>query len=94
MGRYMKMCVLTTIFLLLSLQSIFGARTLEGEEWSQKNLLFQSLQRGPVKQSQKNPCSTVPGRSRGRCTLGEMNVAGHVLPKFGAASIPEKGSRT
>jgi hypothetical protein len=31
-----------------------------------------------VKGSQKNPCSTVPGRSRGRCTLGEIHVAGHL----------------
>ncbi|CAJ2631464.1 unnamed protein product [Trifolium pratense] len=36
------------------------------------------LQRGPVKGSQKNPCSTVPGRSRGRCTLAEIHVAGHL----------------
>lgn len=97
---YMKLCVLTTMILVLSLEKTRGTRTLEGEQWLHNNLVLHSLQRGPVRSSQRNPCSTVPGRSRGRCTLGEINVAGHqyhvaiahapplfqnVLPKFGEA---------
>lgn len=78
MGSYMKMLVFSTI-MLLSLEKIWGARTLDGEQWMHKNILvLQSLPRGPVKNSQKNPCSTVPGRGKGRCALEEMNVAGHV----------------
>lgn len=98
---YMKMMFVFTTILLLGLHKILAARTLEGDQqWlQQKNLLIQSLQRGPVKSSKKNPCSTVPGRSRGHCTLSEMNVAGHVAHaalKFGAPSInayvtPKKG---
>ncbi|KAG5044401.1 hypothetical protein AAZX31_03G228100 [Glycine max] len=94
---YMKLCVLTTMILVLSLEKTRGTRTLEGEQWLHNNLVLHSLQRGPVRSSQRNPCSTVPGRSRGRCTLGEINVAGHhhapplfqnVVPKFGAALPP------
>ena len=97
------MCALATV-LLLSLHTTWGARTLEGKQWLKKDTtvtIFQSLQRGPVKPSQRNPCSTVPGRSKGHCTLSEMNVAGHValahaappaypdtLVKFGAAVAP------
>jgi hypothetical protein len=67
MGSYkiLKVCLLTTIILLsISLENTSATRVL--------------LQRGPVKGSQKNPCSTVAGRSRGRCTLGEIHVAGHL----------------
>lgn len=87
-----KLGMFTTLILVLSLENIRAARTLEGEEWLQKKnvLIFQSLQRGPVKGSQKNPCSTVPGRSRGRCTLAEIHVAGHAPPpKFGGISKEE-----
>ncbi|KAK7269172.1 hypothetical protein RIF29_21888 [Crotalaria pallida] len=92
-----KMLVFTTI-LLLGLHQICASRLLVEEQWLHKNLIIQSLQRGPVRGSQKNPCSTVPGRSHGRCTLTQMNFAGQVvhaplLPfpdvvvKFGTASI-------
>lgn len=92
-----KMFVFTAI-LLLGLQQIWASRPLEEEQWLHKNnLVIQSLQRGTVRGSQKNPCSTVPGRSRGRCTLTEMNFAGHVarptppfpdvVVKFGPPSI-------
>ncbi|TKY61363.1 hypothetical protein E2542_SST11214 [Spatholobus suberectus] len=95
---YMKMWVFTIVIVLLSLQKIRAARTLEGEQWLHKNLVLHSLQRGPVQPSQRNPCSTVPGRSRGHCTLGAINVAGHVVhapplfqdvvTKFGPALPP------
>jgi len=84
-----KLCLL--LILVLSIENTSAARTL--------------LQRGPVKGSQKNPCSTVPGRSKGRCTLAEIHVAGHInvvhsspsfpadiIPKFEAAVINNKDS--
>ncbi|CAL0321026.1 unnamed protein product [Lupinus luteus] len=77
MNSYTKMFVFTTI-LLLGLHQICASRPLEEEQWLHKNLIIQSLQRGTVRGSQKNPCSTVPGRSRGRCILTQMNFAGHV----------------
>nr|KYP71776.1 hypothetical protein KK1_011049 [Cajanus cajan] len=62
MSWCMKKCVLlTTMILLLSLEKTRAGRTLEGEQWLHKNLVFHSLQRGPVRGSQRNPCSTVPG---------------------------------
>lgn len=86
-NNMIKLFLLTTLILLvLSIENTSAARTL--------------LQRGPVKGSTKNPCSTVPGRSKGRCTLAEIHVAGHInvvhssppfpadiIPKFGAAVI-------
>ncbi|CAL5194601.1 unnamed protein product [Lathyrus oleraceus] len=60
----LKLCLFITLILVLSFDNTSAARTL--------------LQRGPVKGSTKNPCSTVPGRSKGRCTLAEIHVAGHV----------------
>ncbi|RVW53764.1 hypothetical protein CK203_112886 [Vitis vinifera] len=38
----------------------------------------QSLQSGPVPSSSPSPCTHIPRQSGGRCTLNEMNVAGHV----------------
>ncbi|TKY52111.1 26S protease regulatory subunit 10B [Spatholobus suberectus] len=77
MGRYTKMLVFTTI-LLLGLQQIWAFRPLKEDQLLQKGLVIQLLPRGPVQGSRRNPCSTVPGRSHGRCTLAEINVAGHV----------------
>jgi len=61
------------MILVLSLQKTSGARRLENV------VLFHSLQRGPVQRSERNPCSTVPGRSKGRCTVGEIHV--HAQPQ-------------
>jgi len=74
------MLVFTTIILLLSSEQIRARPLLIEKQFLllQKIVAIQSLQRGPVKGSQTNPCSTVPGRSRGRCTLADVNVAGHV----------------
>ncbi|KAE9593522.1 hypothetical protein Lalb_Chr18g0043981 [Lupinus albus] len=61
----MKIMCGITIIMPLVLHKIYEARTLEGEQWLQKRknyVMIQSLQRGPVKGSQKNPCSTVPWR--------------------------------
>ncbi|CAL0314874.1 unnamed protein product [Lupinus luteus] len=80
--NYMKiMCVLTTI-MLLGLHNVSEARALEGETWLWKGknyVVFHSLQRRSVNDSQKNPCSTVPGRSKGHCTSSDMNIAGYVI---------------
>ncbi|CAJ1976251.1 unnamed protein product [Sphenostylis stenocarpa] len=73
MDRYTKMLVFTTI-LVLSLQQTWGVRPLKENKLWQNKLIIQSLQRGPVQGSQRNPCSTVPGRNRGRCTF-QTNVA-------------------
>ncbi|CAJ2652260.1 unnamed protein product [Trifolium pratense] len=81
MGYYMKMLVFTTLIILFGSQQIRAVRPLSIEKeflLLQKNVAIQSLQRGPVQGSQTNPCSTVPGRNHGRCTLANMNVAGHV----------------
>jgi hypothetical protein len=81
MGYYMKMLVFTTLIMLFGSQQIGAIRPLLIEKeflFLQKNIAIQSLQRGPVQGSQTNPCSTVPGRSEGSCTLAVMNVAGHV----------------
>jgi len=75
------MLVFTTIILLLGSQQIRARPLLIEKQFFlllQKNVAIQSLQRGPVQSSQTNPCSTVPGRSRGRCTLADVNVADHV----------------
>ncbi|KAK7277809.1 hypothetical protein RJT34_22826 [Clitoria ternatea] len=80
MGGYTKMLVFTAIMVLSGMQQIWAIRPLKEDQLWQRNIVIQSLQRGPVQGSQRNPCSTVPGRSRGRCTLAETNVdAGHVV---------------
>ncbi|RDX68147.1 hypothetical protein CR513_52895, partial [Mucuna pruriens] len=79
------------MIVLLSLEKKSVARTLEGEQWLQKNLVLHSLPRGNVRGSQRNPCSTVPGRSRGRCTLGVVHaplLLPDIVPNFGEALPP------
>ncbi|KAI9077955.1 hypothetical protein K1719_040084 [Acacia pycnantha] len=97
MGYYTKIFAVLATIMILSFHQITALRPLDGKLWLQKNPVLQSL-RGPVQGPQKNPCSTIPGRSRGRCTY-QINVAGdhaafaHAPPafphepvKFGAAS--------
>ncbi|XVE89946.1 hypothetical protein DITRI_Ditri20bG0037000 [Diplodiscus trichospermus] len=69
------------ILLLLSFQRFLAlaARPLDEHQVPSFNndiLIVQSLQKGPVPPSGRNPCTNIPGRSRGRCTLTEMNVVG------------------
>lgn len=71
--------VATVIFVLLTLHGVAAMRPLEGEEWLKKQVLTQSLQRGPVTPSGPNPCTHIPGRGSGVCTLNDMNVAGSVV---------------
>ncbi|CAN0886563.1 hypothetical protein LINGRAHAP2_LOCUS15390 [Linum grandiflorum] len=44
-------------------------------------LLLQSLQKGPVSGSAPNPCTNIPGRNPGTCTVSAMNVAGNALAR-------------
>ncbi|XP_057961345.1 uncharacterized protein LOC131153207 [Malania oleifera] len=79
------------LIIAISLGSGF-ARVLEGdhEQWVQGHeeskkglMMLQSLQRGPVPPSGKSPCTYIPGRNSGHCTLNGRNFAGH-----GAAHAP------
>ncbi|MED6176164.1 hypothetical protein PIB30_085445 [Stylosanthes scabra] len=106
-----KYFVFITI-LMLGLHQINALRPLKlrGEDGqlivNQKNkliLMMQSLPRGPLRGSQPNPCSTVPGQRRGRCTA-EVNHGAYAAPppplfpgdmvvnKFGVARSINNGS--
>ncbi|KAK3200700.1 hypothetical protein Dsin_024115 [Dipteronia sinensis] len=39
-------------------------------------LILQSLQKGPVPPVGANPCTHIPNRGTGRCTLTQKNFAG------------------
>ncbi|KAJ7978138.1 Collagen alpha-1(II) chain-like [Quillaja saponaria] len=83
MGYYTTVIVFTTILLLLGSHQIMAMRPLEGEkeQWLRKHYLnIQSLQRGPVRSSQTNPCTFITGRSRGRCTLSVAANVAHEPP--------------
>lgn len=77
--QFLTITVLICAILSVSFcQQISATRLLllDGEQWLQKNPILQSLQRGPVPPvGRGNPCTFIPGRSRGRCTLTEMNFA-------------------
>ncbi|MED6160804.1 hypothetical protein PIB30_054752 [Stylosanthes scabra] len=84
----MKKYFLFITILMLSLHQINALRPLKlrgGDGQSiinEKNkliLMMQSLPRGPVTGSQPNPCSTVPGQRRGRCTA-EVNHGAYAAP--------------
>ncbi|KAH6761950.1 hypothetical protein C2S52_019383 [Perilla frutescens var. hirtella] len=65
--------VLLFVFLIFTshfCEEIVAMRILGGEKWMIKNLVIQSLPRGPVPPSGSNPCTYIPGGApRGRCTL-------------------------
>ncbi|KAL2325391.1 hypothetical protein Fmac_024449 [Flemingia macrophylla] len=67
MGGYTKMLVFKMI-LVLSLHQMYAFRPLKEGQFLQQGLIIQALQRGLVPGSRRNPCSTIPGRSRGSCT--------------------------
>ncbi|KAK4852844.1 hypothetical protein QYF36_027506 [Acer negundo] len=106
--RNFQVILISTILISLSLSAIetMAMRPLLGEEFQwldRKSLLIvQSLQKGPVPPAGANPCTFIPGRVRGRCTLSEMDFAvgdhDHVahsppvfpdrlITRFGAASV-------
>ncbi|KAK8576143.1 hypothetical protein V6N13_090620 [Hibiscus sabdariffa] len=73
------MAKLTATFFVLCIvllhQHVSAARPLHAFD---ENLVIQALPRGPVPPSAGNPCTNIPGRSSGRCTLAEINAAGAV----------------
>ncbi|XVF06358.1 hypothetical protein REPUB_Repub06bG0041200 [Reevesia pubescens] len=95
------------ILLPISFQHVLATRPLYEDQVPSFNhnlILLPSLQKGPVPPSAGNPCTNIPGRNHGRCTLTEMNIVGgaggiaHQAPppfpdyvvKFGAASTGSK----
>uniref|UniRef100_A0A5B6Z868 Uncharacterized protein n=1 Tax=Davidia involucrata TaxID=16924 RepID=A0A5B6Z868_DAVIN len=80
--------IFTNICTVSGFQQLSAMRPLEEEQRLKKGLPIQSLQRGPVPSSGSNPCTYIPGRGTGRCTLAEneMNFAGelvaHAPPAF------------
>lgn len=89
MGYDRKILALATMVLLMGTIEIMALRPLEGDQWmQQKKLVFQSLQRGPVRGSQSNPCSTISGHSHGRCTLSQNDVVVHPPSSFANAPPP------
>ncbi|CAK9172424.1 unnamed protein product [Ilex paraguariensis] len=86
-NSYFTMLLILILIWDLGFRESLAMRPLDGEEWLQKNIMIQSLPRGSVPSSGSNPCTYIPGKSRGRCTLAEneMNFAGHsghALPTF------------
>ncbi|KAL5835353.1 hypothetical protein ACOSQ4_014850 [Xanthoceras sorbifolium] len=68
------------ISLSFSLETTMGMRPLliERDHQLQKksgDLIIQSLQRGPVPPVGGSPCTFIPNRGRGRCTLEQINFA-------------------
>ncbi|MED6211594.1 hypothetical protein PIB30_075282 [Stylosanthes scabra] len=107
-----KVFVFITI-LMLGLHQINALRPLKlikGDDgnslFNQKNklmMLIQALPRAPMTGSQPNPCNTVPGRRRGRCTA-EVNHGAYAAPpphfpedmvanKFGVAASDDNSQK-
>ncbi|KAL2555731.1 uncharacterized protein Fot_00470 [Forsythia ovata] len=79
--NWIKIMFVFSIFFLSLSSEIRATRPLEGEQFLKKNLVIQSLPRGPIPPSSGNPCTYIPGgKGRGRCTLAESegDFAGHV----------------
>ncbi|KAJ6694134.1 hypothetical protein OIU85_004877 [Salix viminalis] len=77
-NRCLAVMIFVTIVFGSCSQKILAARPLEGEQWLEKNLgNIQSLQRGPVTPISGSPCTHIPGRGSGTCSLGARNFAGH-----------------
>ncbi|GKU86301.1 hypothetical protein SLE2022_246910 [Rubroshorea leprosula] len=98
MALYEKnsLCKITLLFCIFfaSIQ-LATPRPLDGELWGMKDeLVFPSLQRGPVTPSGPNPCTYIPGGGSGNCHLNGVNVAGHVFHIPAAAFPIVKGSKS
>lgn len=77
------------IVLSFGFRETLAMRPLElGEKLVKNTPSFQSLPKGGDKPPSPNPCTFIPGRSHGRCTLSQMNnVAEHQpLPHHAAAN--------
>ncbi|XP_022995941.1 uncharacterized protein LOC111491306 [Cucurbita maxima] len=82
MSKRVSLVFFVLLFTILLPNPMEAARVMSGEKWmkAKQDMAFvlpiQVLQRAPVPPSGRNPCSTIPGQSNGRCTLQTMNVAG------------------
>ncbi|KAG7989518.1 hypothetical protein I3843_03G243400 [Carya illinoinensis] len=56
-----------------------ATRSLREEGMDKEELLLVESLRPIVPPSGPNPCTYIPGRGSGRCTLNGMNIAGNVL---------------
>ncbi|GMI65197.1 hypothetical protein HRI_000189000 [Hibiscus trionum] len=82
----------TFIFCILLFHHVFATRPLHAHAAFNENLIIQALPRGPVPPSAGNPCTNIPGRSNGRCTLAEMNAVGGGVVHHHAPPPPFRGS--
>ncbi|GFZ13561.1 hypothetical protein Acr_23g0019460 [Actinidia rufa] len=75
--------VFFALALLLSTKPSEASRILheEKKEWMKKeNLLFQSLQKGPVPPTGRNPPTYIPSRSNRASTISQKGFAVHAMP--------------
>ncbi|XVF80925.1 hypothetical protein PTKIN_Ptkin15bG0114400 [Pterospermum kingtungense] len=82
---------LLVLSLLVASIQLGAMRPLDGEHWLVKDkLVLQSLPRGPVPPSGHNPCTNIPGRETGICS---MNIAGNVVhpPRAFTSVVSEFG---
>ncbi|XWS36391.1 hypothetical protein CRYUN_Cryun20dG0081500 [Craigia yunnanensis] len=78
-GKNLFGTLLVFSLLVTSLQ-VGAMRPMDGKQWLVKDeLVFQSLQPGPVTPSGHNPCTNIPGRETGVCKLGGINITGNVM---------------
>ena len=79
-----------TVLLVSGFSETLAMRPLEGEKWLITSLSFQQLPKGQMKPPSPNPCTNIPrSRSRGRCTLSEMNVAGRQFSHASPLAFPD-----
>ncbi|KAL9351444.1 hypothetical protein Peur_054124 [Populus x canadensis] len=78
-NQYLTTILLVAIIFVSFSRHALAARPLDqgAEQWLAKNLILQSLQRGPVQPSGP-PCAYIPGRGYvpGRGCLGEISGRG------------------
>ncbi|KGN60782.1 hypothetical protein Csa_019261 [Cucumis sativus] len=75
------------LFIFLSIVDMSAARVLNGERWLPGSMVPFAMLRGPVPSSSRNPCSFIPGFSRGRCTLSEVDE-GDASVRGGSSAFP------
>ncbi|KAB2629886.1 hypothetical protein D8674_007405 [Pyrus ussuriensis x Pyrus communis] len=74
--KYQIAALVFTILLCVSgLHEVLAMRPLDGDHWMENDSLHVQSLRGKVPPTEGNPCTHIPGRGSGRCTL-EMDVAG------------------
>ncbi|KAK8589529.1 hypothetical protein V6N13_088355 [Hibiscus sabdariffa] len=86
-----KLTVTFIFCIILFHHHVLAARPLPVHAVFNENLIIQALPRGPVPPSAGNPCTNIPGRSNGRCTLAEMNAVGSRDAQHHAPPPPFRG---